>query len=1168
MEEPAHRFPTGDHFMLQVLGSCRLTWRNRSVVLENWPRKAASLLRLLAVIDEHRLARDQAIELLWPEVEPEAGLSNLKSLLFRLRRGLEEQGFPSPIALEHGQVALNPTYAFTIDADRFQKLVAAGEELAVLEEAATMVQGELLPEDRYEDWAEPVREQLHRQARELLLRLARAYEWRAMWEAAERILGQLLALDPLDEEVAGEQIRLLGAVGRRAEALRRYEELADILRQELGVDPAQGLTLLAAELRAGTVAGRAVAAEERLPAGGFLGATPVTPLVGKGAELAHCLTIASEVAAGDGRCVLLRGEPGIGKTRLAQEVTVYLRTRAFVVATGSCYEPQQAVPHYPFLDILQTLWVQAPSSVRQRAAQHWPYLGYLLPLAGEPHLPAGGPGEQDRLFRAVQAFVSALAETIPVALLLDDLHWADGGTLELLLHLVRHTRDLGVFVMGTYRDVEVGRDHPLEALIRDLDREGLLDRAAMGPLSEGDVAALIAATLGECEASEGLSTFVYRRTEGNPFFVQHVLRALTERGELYHKDGRWERNSTDGMEVPETVRSVIGRRVGRLSEETQYVLHRASILGQTFGFEDLLHMTGRPEERLDDALHEAMQAAFVRETQADQFAFDHALTQETLYQELSTRKRRRLHLAAGEAIEQQPERRPDERAPKLAWHFLEGDDAKRALPYALVAGDAAEAVFAHTDAERHYRTALELARRTDDRPREAEALEKLGVVLWFGAHYDQSREVLERAVAAYQAMDEPEGEARATRQIGVALFMNGQSTDGIARVRSTIERLEGLSGSAPVRALAYLYWAFAVTLFPTGEYADILSVSARLAELGQTANDAKVMSVAARIRGYGLCAVGSPSEARRSLEKALPFFTSTGDKFQLGQVTGDIGRTYLHEGDVDRASAYFHQTVELFESIEDQAELAWASCYLGDVAFVTGDWAGARRHYERSAALASTTVLRYHSHALLHLAELSLLEGANEQATEAIKQGLAVAEQCSEVPAIRKAARLLAELDLAAGDADGALARLQPLLDGLGTETPHAFPPPVLAEVYLATGDEDRAYQLVAGRIERFRQQQRRRSLADWLRIQGKVRVQQGRWDEARQAYEEAASLAHALSFRYAEAEALYESGILQRPRAEVQQARARLEEALAIFRRLAARPSVERTEQALHDLG
>jgi tetratricopeptide (TPR) repeat protein/transcriptional regulator with XRE-family HTH domain len=966
-------------------------------------------------------------------------------------------------------------------------------------------------------------------------------------------------------EVAGLSARGIRAL-EQAERTAPHTDTVRLLADALQLSPSDRATFedAARHLWAGRAA-RDIAP----PPGSFLGALPSGVLVARTEELKRVITMVDAVEGGSGRLILLAGEPGVGKTRLAQEVMLRLEERGFLIATGRCYQPEQAVPYYPFVEALAAAYEAAPVTLQSEVPRRWPYVEWLLP--DRPSVIRADEVDrqdvQQRFFWAVAHFLGALAEIRPLAVLLDDLQWADESSLKLFQYAARASRAHRIFLLGTYRDVDIDRRHPLDRVLRDLHREGLLTEMVIRRLPQEGTAALTAAMLGEVDMSEAFVALLHARTDGNPFFTQEVVRALIERGDLFVADGVWRSQTEAEIEVPRSIRSAIGERLARLSEPAQEVLSEASVLGQTFAFRDLGAMRGRPREHVDDALDDALMASLIRITDKERFSFNHALTQQTLYEELPVRRRTRLHLLAAEALERLPDATRRKRAPELVWHFLQADEGTRALPYAMVAGDQAEAVFAHTEALQHYRTALELAHAIHDRPREAEALEKLGVLLRFGTHYDQAHEVLERAVAAYRAIEDPEGEARATRQIGAVLFFTGQPTEGIARVRATVERLERMSGPASSRALAYAYWALAVQLVPTGEYGDILAASARIAELGQAANDARAMAAAAWLRGLGLCAVGSPGEARRSLEAALPFFTSSGDKFQLAQVTCNIGRTYLHEGNVDRATAYLQQTLELFEVMGDQAELAWASCYTGDVAFVTGDWAEARRHYERSAALARTTVPRYHSHALLHLAELSLLEEATEQGMEDIKWGLAVAEQCSEVAAIRKAGRLLAEQDLAAGDAEAALARLQPLLDGLGQEAPHAFPPPVLAEAYLATGDEVRADELVAGRIERFRRQHRRRSLADWLRIQGKVRVRQGRSGEAQQAYEEAASLAHALPYPHAEATALFESGILHSHNGEVQQARERLEEALAIFRHLAARPHIKQTEDALHDL-
>jgi tetratricopeptide (TPR) repeat protein len=675
--------------------------------------------------------------------------------------------------------------------------------------------------------------------------------------------------------------------------------------------------------------------------------------------------------------------------------------------------------------------------------------------------------------------------------------------------------------------------------------------------------------LGQDEVAGALVALLHARTDGNPFFTQEVVRALIERGDLFVAGAVWQSPSEAEIEVPRSIRSAIGERFSRLSEPTQEVLCEASVLGQTFAVSDLIAMQGRPGQEVDDAVDEALLASVLRTTDKGRFSFNHALTRQTLYEELPPRRRVRLHLLAAEALERLPEATREKRAAELAWHFGRANEDVRALPYAMLAGDHAEAVFAHTEALQHYRAVLELAQASEDRQREAEALEKLGVVLRLGMQYDRALGVLERAAVAYRVMNDPEGEARATYQVGVALYMKGQPREAGARVRATVERLEHLSGPPSFqRALAYVYWALAMPSCLTGQYRDILEVSTRIARLGQLVDDARLLAAAAWMRGYGLVVIGAPGEARRSLVDAVPFFTLTGDKWWLAQVTCQIGRTYLHEGEVDRAGDYLRQTLDLFEEVRDPAELSWASCYMGDVAFVSGEWPEARRFYEQSANLARSTVPRFYSHALLHLGELSLLEGMSEQATEDIEHGLAVAEGCSEVAGIRKAHRLLAEQDLAAGDAERALARLQPLLAGLGPEAPHAFPPPILAEAYLGIGDVARADAVVTERIERFRRQRRGRSLTHWLRTQGKLRVQQERLDEAQEAYAEAASLARTIPYPYAEAAALHESAILRMRQGEAKQARKHLEEAVAIFRHVGARPNTEQTVHALHQLG
>ena len=307
-------------------------------------------------------------------------------------------------------------------------------------------------------------------------------------------------------------------------------------------------------------------------------------------------------------------------------------------------------------------------------------------------------------------------------MLLDDLHWADKPSLLLLQHLARRFKGSRLVVVGTYRDVELDRRHPLSEALAELRRERLYERVLLRGLSESEVKDLIEA-ISQQEVAAGGEEFgeefvraILRETEGNPFFIEETLRHLAEVGSFYRREGRWvtDAKSISELGIPEGVRDVIGRRLSRLSETTNRVLAAAAVLGREFEFEVLSRMSELGEDAILSAVEEGLSARMVVESQGrggPRYAFTHALVRQTLIEELSLPRRQRLHLRAAQAIEAVHQRNLEPHLAALANHYRMAGvaaDAEKTIDYSFRAGKAAFAIFAYEEAGAHWRAALEL----------------------------------------------------------------------------------------------------------------------------------------------------------------------------------------------------------------------------------------------------------------------------------------------------------------------------------------------------------------------------------------------------------------------------------------------------------------------------
>jgi class 3 adenylate cyclase len=461
-----------------------------------------------------------------------------------------------------------------------------------------------------------------------------------------------------------------------------------------------------------------------------LAVRPAVGVVGRESDLETMANAAKRASGGEGREVLLiSGEAGLGKTTLVAEAARAAFDNGACVLFGHC-EEDLASPYQLFAEALGHYVIHAPEAqLVAHVEAHGSELSRLVPALGSrvPDLPPSKASDSDTerflLFAAIVGLLTTLSEHQPLVFVLDDLQWADKGSLLLLRHLTAADPGMRVLVLGTYRDNELSHSHPLTDTLAALRRQSGVSRIELSGLDDDHVVAYLEAASGQTldDAGVVLAHAVYRETDGNPYFVSEVLRHLTETGVIYQDtSGTWTSETTaEQVDLPDSVREVIGARVGRLGPDAERVLSLAAVIGRDFDLDLLARATKTTEDDLLDILEAAASVALVREPDdaSGRYNFAHALIQHTLFEDLGPNRRARAHRTVAEALEDLCGDRPGARVGELARHWTAATqpiDLTKAIGYSRQAGDAALGALAPADALRYYAQALDLCGRATD----------------------------------------------------------------------------------------------------------------------------------------------------------------------------------------------------------------------------------------------------------------------------------------------------------------------------------------------------------------------------------------------------------------------------------------------------------------------
>ncbi|MDQ3962512.1 MAG: AAA family ATPase [Actinomycetota bacterium] len=541
-----------------------------------------------------------------------------------------------------------------------------------------------------------------------------------------------------------------------------------------------------------------------------------TPFVGREAERADLVSFLDGLAQGHGGVVVIGGEPGVGKTRLTEEIADDARKRECRVLVGRCYESEAAPPYIPFVEIIESAMREvAPETLRLALGDAAGEIAKIVPrlrtMFDDIPPPLELPPDQERryLFNSLWEFIERAASARPLVLILDDVHWADESTLLAAEHISQRLRDIPALVLATYRDTELDVARPLARTLEVLVRQQHAHRISLKRLGEDSVRSMLHALSGQ-EPPPGLVEVIYAETDGNPFFAEEVFKHLSEEGKLFNENGRWRADlEISELDVPEGVKLVIGRRLERLSESTRVALGIAALTGRRFEYRVVEAVGELEPDDLLDAMDEAERARLIVDESAGGeavFSFAHELIRQTLLTTTALPRRQRRHLAIARALQTLQEDDLSERAADIAGHLLQagaGADAAETARFLGLAGRRALDAAAFEEALRHYDNALAL--HPDEKSLDyARLLYQHGLALRTRGRFEEAFAAWRRAVEIYEVNGEQAAAGNICREIALQLGWIGRGIDSVEWVARGLASTEGMESSDRADLLALM----------------------------------------------------------------------------------------------------------------------------------------------------------------------------------------------------------------------------------------------------------------------------------------------------------------------------------------------------------------------------
>jgi DNA-binding SARP family transcriptional activator len=910
------RVAGGAELAIAVLGAPRIERDGAVVTFDT--RKAIALLAYLAVTARPQ-RRETLAALLWPDADDTRARSALRRTLSVVRRELGDLG-PS---ISREEVELVDAGAVTIDVRSFLA-GAASDDLDDVAAATALWRGELLAgftlrdSPGFDDWQSREAERLRRVMSSACARVVDARATRGELDDAITYAERWLDLDPLHEPAHRALMRLHAQRGDRAAAVHQYRQCIRTVDEELGVAPLAETTALYEAISAGDV--------------GLSGATPIEPpkeavlgrypLTGRHEELAQLLA-----AVGPGRAIVVEGEPGVGKTRLVEEVLARQDDPALL---ARCYDND--VPYGPLVELLRLAAARPasaralaslPPSITAEAARLVPELG---PIDVENPASLEGPGAETRFLDGLARAVGAAGSAPPGLLVVDDAQWADDATQQVLAHLLHRGGDDAPCLLVTQRSGEVGDSGPLSRALADRLRDGNGVTIRLGRLSARSVSALVAGRVPDDDAAR-VSEEVIRESEGLPFLVVAYLDALA-----------------GGGAAPADVGDLLRSRLDSLTDGAAQLLTTASVIGRSFTFDILRAASGRSEDEAVTGLDELVARGLVEERATPDeptYDFTHGQVRQLVYDQTSLARRRLLHHRVADALlaTSRPVATAASVASAVAHHErMAGHDDLAAEQFRR-AGDHARSVYANADAASHYDAALALGH-----PAVAELHEAIGDLETLDGRFVDAVASFERAAAR----GGPADIARIEGKLGGVHQRRGQWSTAEQHYR---EALAALGDDGALIERARLTADLAITAHRRGDTGVAAELADQAMELADRAGDDAAQAHAGTVAGLLSAGRDDLDAARGRLTASLERAVRIGDPAAEVAAANGLARVERMAGRLPRARTLLDEALAVCVTIGDRHREAALRDQLAQVLHGLGHHEAAMEELKRAVAI-------------------------------------------------------------------------------------------------------------------------------------------------------------------------------------------------------------------------